>query len=125
MIGFKHKGNFNNINKFLKRMKEEDYNDLLELYAIRGVEMLRQATPRDTGLTAESWDYEIVEENGNKIINWINTNISDGFSVALLIQYGHGTPSGVFVQGHDYINPALKDAIDRLAEDIWEEVKRA
>lgn len=125
MISFKQRGNFNRTMRFLKRMKDEDYDDLLELYAQRGVEALRARTPRETGLTAESWRYEIVKDDGKTTIYWLNDNMAGEVSVALLIQYGHATKSGTWVQGFDYINPAMKDTFDKIAEDIWREVNRS
>ena len=126
LIGFRQKGNFNNIKRFLNRMKESDYRQLMEVYGLRGVEILMDATPKDTGLTAASWDYEIREENGRQEIIWTNSNLGEGwFPIALYIQYGHATKNGAWVEGVDYINPALKDMFDQLAEDIWKEVKRS
>ena len=112
--------------RFLKRMHKKDYRNLFELYALRGVEALSEATPKKTGLTAQSWDYEIIKENGNLKIIWTNSNVvDDWYQVAVMIQYGHGTGSGVYVKGVDYINPALKDTFDKIAEDIWREVQRS
>lgn len=91
-------------------------------YGVEGVQALSQATPQDSGLTASSWSYEILKQNGNYTIVWINTNVHSGVSVAVLIQYGHGTGTGGYVQGRDYINPAIQPIFDRIANDVWKVV---
>lgn len=100
----------------------------LHMYGQKGVEALANATPRDTGLTADSWRYEIEKdtENGTVKINWINDNEVNGwFNVALMLQYGHATGSGYWIEGVDYINPAIRSIFDAMAEEIWKEVTTA
>lgn len=128
MISVKHKGNFDNTEKFLKRNVHMNFDHYLAMYGQKGVEALANATPRDTGLTANSWRYEIIKDNrkGMVTINWINDNVVDEwFNVALMLQYGHGTRSGAWVEGIDYINPALRSIFDAMAEQIWQEVNGA
>jgi hypothetical protein len=123
MITFKHSGNFNKTEKFLTSAQKLNIKSILRKYAIEGVNALSNATPRDTGKTADSWDYEIIlTKYGNYRINWINTNVKDNVSIAMLIQYGHGTRSGTFVYGIDYINPVMKPIFDKIAENLWKEV---
>ena len=96
---------------------------ILNKYGKRGVEALKEATPKDTGLTADSWEYKIVEEaNGNMKIEWHNTNIQNGCLIAILLQYGHATRNGGYVQGQDYVNPAIARIFGQLADDAWKEV---
>ena len=122
MIRIKHKGNFNNTENFLKRNKHNDHMQTLIKYAEIGKIELSLATPLDTGKTAESWGYQITKTNtGSKII-WTNDNIVDGVPVAVLIQYGHATSSGTYVEGNDFINPAMKNVLDKLTSDLWKEV---
>ena len=123
MISVKHSGDFRKIERFLKKNQNISFNRYLKMYAQKGVEALREATPKDTGLTSESWSYKIVKEEDTTSIVWTNSNVVDGwYNVALMIQYGHGTATGVYVEGIDYINPALRSIFDELAEEIWKEV---
>ena len=124
MIKFTQKGNFRKTSSFLKRLGNGDYYQGLDIIAQQGVEALMEATPRDTGKTAESWSYSIVKTKDKVSITWNNSNINDGVSVAALIQYGHGTPQGVYIEGIDYINPALKPIFEKLGSRVWEEVTR-
>ncbi len=125
MISVKHSGSFKHLEGFLKKNKKLDIDHYLDMFGKQGVEALANATPRDTGKTANSWRYEIVknEETQQITIHWVNDNIVDGwFNVALMLQYGHATGSGYWIEGVDYINPALKSIFDRMAEEIWKEV---
>lgn len=125
MIVVKHRGNFNNTKSFLNRARRKDFLRRLDLYGQEGVAALSAATPVDTGKTAASWGYEIkMEPDGNFVISWTNDNINNGVPIALVIQYGHATRDGGWVEGRDYINPAIKPVVDRIAEDIWKEIKR-
>lgn len=125
MIKFTTSGNTNNTDKFLERMIKGDLYSGIERYAQEGVNALRAATPKDTNLTSESWAYEIVRSGGQVTIWWKNTNVVNGFNVAIGLQYGHGTGTGGWVQGYDYINPALRPVFDKIANGVWEEVQRA
>jgi hypothetical protein len=124
MIVFRHKGNFDKTEKFLNRSLVSDYMNIMRRYGEQGVKALEENTPVDSGKTSQSWNYEIRNYRGGMALSWINTNIVDGVPVAILIQYGHGTSNGGYVQGRDYINPALRSIFDGLARDLWEEVIR-
>lgn len=123
MIRFSSKGDFSKTIKFMDKVYDKTILKILEKYGHQGVEALAEATPKDTGKTAASWGFEIRTEPGLYKITWFNTNtIKDYANVALLLQYGHGTRNGGYVQGRDYINPALKPVFDRIAEEAWREV---
>lgn len=121
-IKFKHRGNFNNTERFFKRARKMDFFRNLEKYAQEGVAALSSATPVDSGLTAASWDYEIVKKKGFISIYWTNSNINAGVPIAVILQYGHGTNNGGYVQGRDYINPAIRPVFDKIADNAWKEV---
>lgn len=127
-INFEHSGNFNHLEKFLTKTLHMSplIRPILEKYGKRGVEALKEATPKDTGKTADSWTYEIIKDKDNKYeIVWSNTNVVDGWAnVAILLQYGHATRNGGFVKGTDYINPAIEKVFQGMADEAWEEVKR-
>lgn len=123
MISIKTKGSFKNFDNFVKKMVNKDYERIIDKYARMGVKALADATPVDSGETAKSWDYEIHYTKGRTKIVWTNSNVTkSGTPVAILIQYGHYSKSGSFVQGTDFINPALKPVFSKLAEEIWKEV---
>ena len=124
MIRIKHKGNFNNTEKFLRQAKSKSYMSILSKYGAKGVRLLASATPVDTGLTASSWYYEIENTQSGTTITWNNSNIQNGVSIALILQYGHTTRTGGWVEGKDYINPAIQPLFDALAEEAWEEVTK-
>lgn len=121
-ITFRHRGSFKKTEKFLNDNKKRNYRSILEKYAREGLELLRAETPEDTGLTADSWNFEIIENKSGFKIVWTNSNIVDGVPVAILIQYGHGTQSGTYVEGRDFINPVMQPLFDRISENIWKEV---
>lgn len=124
MITFSNKGHFNKTFAFLKRNRKLHLKDL-EKYGQMGVDALQKATPKDTGRTADSWYYEIVEQNGRVSIRWNNSNVvNNWFNIAIILQYGHGTGTGGWVEGFDYINPALRPIFDKIAKGVWEEVTR-
>lgn len=124
MITFKQKGDFKKTFNFLRRAKKIDFTGLIK-YANEGVAALVEATPKDSGLTAASWFYEITETDGRVTINFLNSNLGNGWApIAILLQYGHATGTGGWVEGVDYINPALKPIFDKIAKDAWEEVTR-
>ena len=122
MISIRSKGDFKNTEKLLKKSLGRNYISVLEKYGRMGVDALRDATPKDTGLTADSWEYTI-EQNGSSLsVVWNNTNLNRGVNIAILIQMGHGTGTGGYVEGVDYINPALAPIFDELADAAWKEV---
>ena len=122
LIRITTKGDFNNTFKFLNKMSKFQINKILEKYGQMGVEALRSATPIDSGKTAESWGYEISVGKEGATIYWTNTNQNKGVYIAVILQYGHGTGTGGYVQGIDYINPAIRPVFDKIAEEAWLEV---
>lgn len=122
VIVFRQKGNFKNTERFLKRANRFNIDQLLERYGQEGVEALRAATPKDTGLTANSWYYKVKKETDRITITWSNSNIQNGVPIAVILQYGHATRNGGYVEGIDYINPAMRPIFDRIAARAWEEV---
>lgn len=124
MISFRHKGDFSKFTKFLEKAKEAVRLGDLDKYGREGVAALASATPKETGLTAQSWYYEIIQKNGSVTIQFNNSNIQNGVPIAIILQYGHGTNNGGWVQGVDYINPALKPIFDKIASDAWKEVTK-
>lgn len=124
MITFKHKGDFRKIEAFFKKVGETDYVEGFEKIGEFGVEALEKATPKDTGTTSKSWYYKIEKKKNGFVLTWLNSNVVDGVNVAAIIQYGHATSNGYYVEGVDYINPALKPIIDTLVNKSWKEVTR-
>lgn len=122
MITIKQKGDFKNIESFFKNAQKLNVMPILERYGAKGIDALSKATPRDTGLTAQSWNYRITRDTWGYNITWFNNNIVDGVVIAIIIQYGHGTGTGGYVQPNDYINPAIKNVFDGMAEDLWKEI---
>ena len=121
VVMFRQKGDFRRTSDFLKRANRLNLDAILNQ---EGVEALRAATPKDTGTTANSWSYTVHKGTGSITITWSNSNIVDGVPIAVILQYGHGTRNGGYVQGTDYINPAMKPIFDKIAQRAWEEVKR-
>lgn len=124
MIRFEHKGDFSKTSRFLKKAKDAIKLKDLNKYGQAGVAALSSATPKDSGKTASSWTYEIERQNGIIAINFNNTNIVDGVPIAIILQYGHGTGTGGWVEGRDYINPAIRPVFDEIANSAWKEVTR-
>lgn len=126
MISFSVSGSTSKTDAFLKKMQDPNYlaSDLSSL-AQRGVAALESATPKDSGFTAASWDYEIETKGGKTTIYWINYHTEDGANIAILLQYGHGTGTGGFVSGRDYINPAIKPIFDEISSEMWRKVTQA
>lgn len=122
IIVFRQKGNLKNTERFLKRANRFNIDQLLERYGQEGVEALRAATPKDTGLTANSWHYKVKKETDRITITWSNSNTQNGVPIAVILQYGHATRNGGYVEGIDYINPATRPIFDRIAARAWEEV---
>ena len=121
----KQKGDFKHTETYLNKLLKLDYISVINKYGEKGVEALKNATPKDTGKTAESWYYKIVENKNKGTIKLVfsNSNTIKGIPVAILIYYGHGTRNGGYVQGRDYINPVLQPLFDQMAKDIFKEVK--
>ena len=122
MITVESKGNFDNTEKLLKRIKSRDYLKVLDKFGQRGVTALSGATPTRSGKTASSWDYEVLVSGGGVTIQWTNSNINNGVSIAIILQYGHGTRNGGYVVGRDYINPAMRPLFDKMADEAWKAV---
>lgn len=124
MITFRHKGDFSKTMGFLERAKEAVRLGDLDKFGRKGVAALASATPNDTGLTASSWYYEIVRVNGSVKLEFKNSNIQNGVPIAIILQYGHGTGTGGWVQGRDYINPAIQPIFDEILNEMWREVTK-
>ena len=122
MISFKHKGDFKKTVKFLKKSLGKDYMSVLDKYGQMGVDHLSANTPKESGITAASWGYEIIQNQDGFSIVWNNSNVNKGVNIAVILQYGHATRNGGYVQGIDYINPALQPVFDELADAAWKEV---
>lgn len=118
MITIKQKGDFKNTEKFLKNKKRININ-ILDKYGKIGVEALKKNTPVDTGVTSNSWYYEIENQNGKVTLNFYNSNVKNNVNIAIIIQYGHGTKNGGWVEGIDYINPAVQPVFDKILNDVW------
>lgn len=124
MVTFTVSGSYKKTKKFLKKASKMDIRSVLEKYGKKGVEALRKATPKDTGKTSESWSYEIQNGPNGPVLYWKNSNRVDGVLIALILQYGHGTRQGAYVQGRDYINPAIRPIFDDFAKNAWKEVTK-
>ena len=124
MISFRQKGDFSKTIRFLGKTKEAVKLRDLDRYGREGVSALASATPVDSGLTANSWYYEIERGNGSVTISFHNSNIQNGVPIAIILQYGHGTRNGGWVQGRDYINPAIQPIFDKIADNAWKEVTK-
>ena len=122
MIVIRQKGDFSKLSRYLERVKETVRLGDLDKYGREGVAALASATPVDSGLTASSWYYEIERTNNSVSINFGNSNIQNGVPIAIILQYGHGTGTGGWVEGRDYINPAIQPIFDKIANDAWKEV---
>ena len=124
MISFRQKGDFSKLTNYLERMKEVVKIGDLDKYGREGVAALESATPVESGLTARSWYYEIEHKDGSATIIFKNSNIQNGVPIAVILQYGHGTGTGGWVQGRDYISPAIQPIFDKIAENAWREVTK-
>lgn len=124
MIRFRQKGDFSKLTRFLERAKEAVRLGDLDKYGREGVAALASATPVESGLTANSWYYEIEQKEGSASITFLNSNVNKGVPIAIILQYGHGTRTGGWVQGRDYINPAIQPIFDKIANEAWREVTR-
>ena len=124
MITFKQHGDFRNLTTFLERAKEPFNLSILDRYGKEGVAALASATPIDSGITANSWYYKIDRSNSSAFITFYNSNIQNGVPIAIILQYGHGTRNGGWVEGRDYINPAIQPVFDKIANEAWKEVTK-
>lgn len=123
MIHLTSSGDYRKATRYLEKLKETVKIGILDKYGRKGVKELERATPRDTGLTASSWEYEIEHRKDGVSLRFYNTNIQNGCPIAIILQYGHGTRNGGYVEGRDYINPAIQPVFDELAEELWKEVR--
>ena len=124
MISFRQKGDFSKLDRYLERVKETARLSVLDKYGREGVAALESATPKDSGETASSWYYRIEHSKGSSSIGFYNSNVNKGVSIAIILQYGHGTGTGGWVEGRDYINPAIQPIFDRIVDDAWKEVTK-
>ena len=127
MVSLSSNGSFKKTEHFLTQMLKlpATISSVMHQCGQEGVEALKNETPRESGRAANSWDYEVVEKNGRYILTWINTDVEEGFSVAIMLQYGYGTGTGGYVQGVDYINPTLKPIFDKIRDKVWKAVTSA
>lgn len=125
MISFRQKGDFSNLTRFLERAKEVIKLGNLDKYGREGVNALSSATPMDSGQTAHSWYYKTENKNGSAKISFHNSNIQNGVPIAIILQYGHGTRNGGWVEGRDYINPAIQPIFDQIVENAWKEITKS
>ena len=124
-IVFKHKGDFKKTDRYFEKLRKFEISRILNKYGAEGVRALSSATPKESGKTADSWSYEVERTRSGYTISWLNSNMNQGVNIALILQLGHGTGTGGYVQGIDYINPALKPVFDALADEAWQEVTKA
>lgn len=122
LISVRHTGNFQRTDRLLSGLIGAHYLRKMKKYGEKGVEALKAATPKDSGKTAEAWSYEIVQDPGRTAIYWKNSHVENGVNIAVILQYGHGTRTGGFVEGIDYITPAIRPIFEEMAEEVWKEV---
>ena len=125
MVKLTQRGNFRKTKRSFSNLKRVSRADLLRKYADEGLQALIAATPQDTGLTASSWYYEIIEDKNSITLRYNNRNVNDGVPIALVIQYGHAMPNGAYVEGIDYINPAIGPIFQKISDEFFEEIKNA
>lgn len=125
MLSIVSTGSFAKTRNFLERVQKLDIGRILQANAQKGVNALISATPTDSGLAAHSWGYEVESTSTGHTITWTNSDIENGFPVAIMLQYGHGTGTGGYVQGRDYINPAIRPVFDQIADEVWRAVSSA
>ena len=124
MISFRQKGDFRKLSRYLERLKEVIHLGILDKYGQAGVDALSSSTPVESGLTAASWYYEIERQNGSVAIVCKNSHVNKGVPIAIILQLGHGTGTGGWVEGRDYINPSIRPIFDKIADEAWKEVTR-
>lgn len=122
MISFRQKGDFSKLTNYFEKVKEAARLSILDKYGREGVAALASATPVESGKTADSWYYEVKRQNGLAIISFYNSNVNEGVPIAIILQYGHGTGTGGWVEGRDYINPAIQPIFDKIVNNAWKEV---
>jgi hypothetical protein len=125
MFSVKSSGSFDNTVRFLNRIQNKDLFRNLDRFGRMGVDALSRATPVETGLAAKSWGYQIGNSGGKISISWFNTDVEGGVNIVIILQYGHGTGTGGYVQGRDFINPAMRPVFDKILEDVWRVVTNA
>jgi hypothetical protein len=125
VVEFRSTGSFQKTEDFLQRLSKQDIFAALDSYARAGVEALKSATPFETGVTSESWSYQISKSFGTYKITWSNSHVVNGVPVVIMLQYGHGTGTGGYVQGRDFINPAIRPIFDKISSDVWKAVTSA
>ena len=125
MIKIRQKGDLNKLTRYFVNCKKATHLDDLDKYGREGVAALMSATPVDSGLTAHSWDYIIIKQDGKVSIGFLNKNIQNGVPIAIILQYGHATRNGGWVEGRDYINPVIQPIFDKIADSAWREVTRS
>ena len=124
-IIIRHKGSFKNTERLFQKLSRFEISNVLNKYGAMGVQALSSATPLESGRTASSWNYEVERSSGGYTIYWSNSNVNQGVNIALILQLGHGTGTGGYVTGRDYINPAIQPIFDAMAEEAWQEVTKA
>lgn len=124
MIKFSQKGDWSKTNNFLERALNVVHFGIFDKYGKEGVKALAAATPVDSGATADSWYYKIIRNEYGVKIEWLNSNVNQGIPIAILIQYGHGLQNGSYIQGIDFINPAIKPIFNKIAEEAWKELTK-
>ena len=124
MISFRHKGDFSKVTRYFERVKSINHASILDKYGREGVAALASMTPVESGLTASSWYYEVSYSAGSATLTFLNSHVNEGVPIAIILQYGHGTGTGGYVQGRDYINPAIRPIFDRIANEAWREVTK-
>lgn len=122
MISFKHSGGFDNLERLMEKFQVYDYVYILNSLGKKGVEALSAATPVDSSLTSKSWSYDFEKTKSSLVMRWYNSNVVNGVPIAIILQYGHGTGTGGYVEGRDYINPAIQPIFDEIAMAVWKEV---
>jgi len=125
MISVKASGSFSATSKFLAALQQGKMYQVLDRRGKEGVRLLKNATPKESGETANSWSYKVTHTPSKHVLSFHNSHIEDGVPIAIILQYGHGTGTGGYVQGVDYVNPALKDYFDKIVDEVWREVNNA
>lgn len=123
-VKVKHRGGFKNIERYLRKNRRKNLAPILEAYGRKGVEALSSLTPKDSGEAANAWYYEVRKTRKGYFLSWNNSKIVGDIPLVILLQYGHGTRGGAYVQGRDFINPALRSVVEQLSNELWKEVSK-